>query len=200
MIRTLQFIIKGNCKSKHQTYFIVRFGKSDIKVATRITIKMVLRHLKATCSFDNKIQFILNQMKNFDRIQDNFPIPQVEQIIGKLKKSKARSLGGCGGVFDKGEWDLESARCGVSMTSCVPWGGLTLKRSTPNICCLLSSITEVRVKRYLPVSTMTSMRSMLLAKASLRLIWWKETMLPSRFARSRASRLLSAFSRLIWFL
>ena len=56
------------------------------------------------------------------------------------------------------------------------------------------------VPKNSPVSTMTSMRSMLLAKASLRLIWWKDTMLPSRFARSKASRLFSAFSLLIWFL
>lgn len=50
-----------------------------------------------------------------------------------------------------------------------------------------------------PVSTITSIRSILLANASRRLMWWNETMLPSRLARSNASRRFSAFSRRIWF-
>lgn len=60
--------------------------------------------------------------------------------------------------------------------------------------------TKQREAHYWPVSTMTSIRSMLLANASRRLMWWKETIEPSRLARSRASRRLRAFSRRIWFL
>ena len=52
----------------------------------------------------------------------------------------------------------------------------------------------------LPLSTITSTRSMLLAKAFLKLTWWKAWKAPSCLARSMASLRFTAFSLRISFL